>query len=299
MITPERPSPAPSRRTVPLVVGSVAAVLLVAGIVAGIIAWQFLPLRTSPTGVPPCALASTLAPQPTAAANAAPGGGGLRVVETGFTQSMGGAGKTVSIGTVVENTSAMIAYQTRIRFRVYDGAHGTAVREDSGELLYQVIPVIMPKQRIGAGAWTNLISAVTGVVVTVASVEVELESSQWWPAENGQQLAEVTAAHVSTTLDTIDNGGGFMRFTATSPYCRPVLDRGVATVFRNSTGSIVGGNFAWPMRRGCQSGAYDDAVSALAPIPPATDDTKTVDYPYCDPGRQQTPDPRPGDPFNL
>jgi hypothetical protein len=81
---------------------SVAVVLVAAGITV----WQLLPFGSSPAGAPtPCALASSLASQPPASAGAAPGGGGLRMAETGFTQSEGGTGRTVSIGTIVENTS--------------------------------------------------------------------------------------------------------------------------------------------------------------------------------------------------
>src|SRR5262249_45267829 len=153
-------------------------------------------LGGSPSALPtPCAVPTALPANPDAPAARAPGGGGLSVVETGFTQTLDGHGKAVSIGATVANSSSMIAYRTRVRLHVLDARAASAVATYSGEALYQVIPVILPGQRIGAAAFTDLLTnPITGVATTVASVQVELDTTQWWsPTEAGPALAAVPA----------------------------------------------------------------------------------------------------------
>jgi len=132
------------------------AVVLVA---AGVTVWQLLPFGRSPAGAPtpwPCL-------QPRAAASssagAAPGGVGCGCGDR-LHPVDGRHRQTVSIWHDSRNTSSMIAYEPasgpRLRRRTRLGrTHG------SGELLYQVIPVIMPKARIGP-VRGHLQSAVTG-----------------------------------------------------------------------------------------------------------------------------------------
>jgi hypothetical protein len=251
-------------------------------VVAGVIVWEVLPDR-SLTAPPPCNVPSSLPTRATAMA--AVTGGGLRVAEQGFTQ-IDGDGKVVSIGILVENTSTMVAYQTPVRFRVYDANHASATPPNSSGLLSQVIPVIMPGERIGAGAWSYLQSVgVTDGVATVASVEVELGPSQWWsPQDPTAQFAGVLATHVHTKLVT-DSGPtyGSVAYTVDSPYCRAVSDRGVATLFRNGAGAIIGGNLASPNVRGCAPGRAEASASLAAGIPAGIDDSRTTHYPYCDP----------------
>jgi hypothetical protein len=273
------------------------AVMIVAGALSGCRI-----LGGSPSALPtPCAVPTALPAHPDAPAASAPGGGGLSVVETGFTQSLAGRGKAVSIGATVANSSSMIAYRTRVRFHVLDSRAASAVATYSGEALYQVIPVIMPGQRIGAAAFTDLLTnPITGVATTVASVRVELDTTQWWsPTEAGPALAAVPAKHVSTQRSTVQTDSGVVKFSATSPYCRSVSDRGVATVFRNQTGAIVGGNFFWTASHECSAGAYAQSVTTMAPIPSNVDDALTQDYPYCDPVPPSPALPQPGDPVNA
>jgi hypothetical protein len=273
------------------------AIVVVAG---GLIGWRVL-AASPPGSLAPCTAPAGLTRHPDAPAANAPGGGGLLVVDSGFTQSRGGHGLTVSIGAMVANTSSMIAYRTRIRFHVLDASRASAVAATSGEALYQVIPVIMPGQRIGAAAFTDLISnPITGVATVVAAVQAELDTTQWWiPSDAWQALGTVPAHHVATERSRVDSETGLIRFTARSPYCRPVSDRGVATVFRNRSGAIVGGNFFWTMNDQCDPGQYTAVVSAISPIPPGVDDALTQDYPYCDPVPPSPAQLQPGDPVNA
>jgi hypothetical protein len=279
----------------------VAAVVVVV-VAGGLVGWRVLVAGHGSTpDLTACAVPTGLTGHPDAPAASAPGGGGLSVAETGFTQTLDGHGKAVSIGATVDNTSSLIAYRTRIRFRVLDAGAASAVAAYSGEALYQVIPVIMPGQRIGAAAFTDLLTnPITGVARVVASVRVELGTTQWWsPTAAGPALAAVSAKHISTQRSTVEADSGVVKFSATSPYCRSVSDRGVATVFRNQTGAIVGGNLFWTISTECPAGSYTQSVTAMAPIPSTVDDALTRDYPYCDPVAPSPALPQPGDPVNA
>jgi hypothetical protein len=214
----------------------------------------------------------------------APTAGELRVVEQGFTQ-IDGNGKVVSVGAVVENESDAVAYRTPVHIKVFDASHSQATT-DSGGLLSQVIPVLMPGERIGVGAWAYLRSdSVTGNVTHAASVELELGPSQWFPPDDSAAFfAAITTTHKHTQLTT--TGGpayGSIAFTAESPYCQSITDRGVATVFRNSDGLIIGGNLAEVFPRGCEPGQADKSATITAGIPGGFDDARTSHYLYCDP----------------
>src|SRR5262245_20429868 len=157
------------------------------------------------------------------------------------------------------------------------------------------MPVIMPGQRIGAAAFTDLrTNPITWVAGVVASVRVELDTTRWWsPTDAGPALAAVPALHIGTQRSTVETDSGLVRFSATSRYCRSVSDRGVATVFRNRAGAIVGGNFFWTIGTECPAGSYTRSVTTIAPIPSEADDALTQDYPYCDPVPPSPALPRP------
>ena len=259
-----------------------AGVLLL--LIVGLTTWRLVAAR--PSGPDNASTRCTPArPVPGgAAADVAPAGGGLRVVEQGFTQ-IDGNGKVVSVGAVVENASTAVAYRTPVHIKVFDASHNRA-SADAGGLLSQVIPVLMPGERIGVGAWAYLRSdAVTGAVTAVASIELELGPSQWFaPDGSAAYFAAITSTHKHTQLTT--TGGpayGSIAFTAESPYCQAISDRGVATIFRNSNGAIIGGNLAEVFPRGCEPGPADKSATVTAGIPGGFDDARTSHYLYCDP----------------
>jgi hypothetical protein len=269
-------------------------------VVAGLVVWAVRPGGGSPPpaapAASPCVIGTSLPTQPTGATSA--GGGGVRVVEQGFSQ-LDGDGLVVSIGAVIENTGTEVAYQTPIRFRVFDGGHDSAVPASSGELLTQVIPVIMPGERVGAGAWSYLASDPGGAVIRAASVDIELGEPQWWPVDGPLfRFAPVTAVHRKTRYGDYTTPFGNIDYVTTSAYCGSVADRGVATVFRDRAGAIIGGNLTWPYQRGCRGGKADASAPVITGIPAHIDDTRTTHSPYCDPVPRR-PDPSaPNQPAN-
>jgi hypothetical protein len=223
----------------------------------------------------------------TAPVAAPSGGAGLRVIEQGFTQlgQASGAGAMVSLGAVVENTSTLVAYRTRIRFTVFDAQHVSAVPEKSGELLYQEIPVILPGQKIAVGSWTYTREGERSTNVVVAGFDVELGTPQWWPRANDvYPFASVATQPVTVQRDTIDTRKAWVDYTAVSQYCGTIALRGVAVVFRDSGGTLIGGSFD---SRGSGAQCPKRAVSVPGTIdsvaPPNLDPNRTEITLYCDP----------------
>ena len=144
-------------------------VVLAAGVV--VLAGGRLPWTSDSPGNT-CDIPDRVSGQPGSAASA-PGGGGIRVVEQGFSHDPSSA---VSLGAMLENTSGTVAYRTALTFRLFDAADAELPETGSAALTVEV-PVILPGQRVGAGTGTYRGSA------TVASVEVDLGSTTWAPRE--------------------------------------------------------------------------------------------------------------------
>jgi hypothetical protein len=210
--------------------------------------------------------------------------GGLRVAERGFTQ-VGADRRTVSLGVLLENTSELVAYRTRIRFRVFDAAHGSAVAPRSGELLFQEIPVILPGQRVAAGAWTYVREDQAARPVQVAGFEVEVSATQWWPRDNEVlRFAAISARYQGFVKSTADADSGTINYSVDSAYCRPLAPRGVAAIFRTGDGRLVGGSFDLENSRPrCRAGGSTESIVAFRSVPPGIDDSRTEISPYCDP----------------
>ena len=211
-------------------------------------------------------------------------GRGLQVVEKGFTQLETPVG-TVSLGAILENRSELVAYHTRIRFRVLDRQHQSAVPANSGELLDQEIPVILPGQRIGVGAWTYLRETPSAQPVAVMGFDIDLSASQWWPQDNDvHTFRSISTRHLGTQRSSVEQVTGTVRYSVDSAFCGALTTRGVATVFRNSDGALVGGSFARDNSKNrCLAGKYTESMDAFRSIPPRIDDSRTESYPYCDP----------------
>ena len=212
-------------------------------------------------------------------------GHGLRVVEKGFTQLDDPVG-TVSLGAMVENRSELVAYHTRVRFLVLDGQQRSAVPANSGELLEQEIPVILPGERVGVGAWTYLRETSSSQPVTVDRFDIDLDASQWWPRDNDvHTFRPISTRHLETQRSSVEDTTGTVRYSVDSAFCGALTTRGVATVFRNSDGALVGGSFARDNSKDrCRPGRYTESTDAFRSIPPGIDDSRTESYPYCGPG---------------
>jgi hypothetical protein len=237
--------------------------------------------RLSSGGPRTCHIPSSVA---TRAASSLPGDG-IRVVEKGFTQS--GVDGPVSLGAVVENTSRMVAYRTRVTLRVFD----------SVSPVVEEIPVLLPGQRIGVGG-----EASGGT--KAGPFRVELDTTHWLDPATMGGFESVTGTYLRTVHPdpqspaTVD-----IHYTESSPNCRPLIDRGAATVFRDSSGAIIGGALSQPGtltvfrdKRGvlvggeqhapagdpCDSGTREMWVIPSNPAPDTAAPAQTRVYPYCD-----------------
>ena len=79
---------------------------------------------------------------------------------------------------------------------------------------------------------------------------------------------------------------GYLKITYTSATttCRQLAGRGVTTVVRNPSGTIIGGVLEGA-DNGCAAGTHVTSPARLLPVP---DDTRTQVFPYCD--LQRPPD---------
>lgn len=226
-------------------------------------------------------------------ADAAPGGGGLAVTAKGFTQ-LSNRGFRVSLGAEVENTSGKVAYRTLVTFSYTDAQQQSAVPADSRQLTL-AIPVILPGQRVPVGTWAYVRTGSNGAPVHVADVQVQLGAVRWAARDAG--FAELSARAQAVTRDG-NPVIGTVTYSTNSGYCRTLSPRGIAMVFRDSSGAVVGGNIDLgnPHQK-CAPGTTTTDALAIYSLPPGMDDSKTEVYPYCDPA-PAPPTTGPGGPFN-
>lgn len=219
----------------------------------------------------------------------APDGGGLRVVEKGFTQFDGPHGFHVSVGVVLENTSKQLAYRSRVTLRIYDGKRHPAEWGSRGGTVVMV-PVLGPGERAGVGTGTaarnSTIQASNGRLldgppVTVTTLEVQLGEAQWLPPDD-KTFARISARHERTEPDSISDEDATIRYVIESEHCRPVSGHGIGIVFRSKTGAIAGGDVDGNMAP-CRPGSETESATAFQSFPPNADLTRTEVYPYCDP----------------
>jgi len=227
----------------------------------------------------------------------APDGGGLRVTESGVSLVPSGAGslRSASLGVMVENTSEYAAYRTLIRFEVTDES-GAAV--SGSETLVLEVPLILPGAQVGVGTGSYLNEGKT--VTDATQVTTHFEATTWVAAD------DAPTAVIETVYDSIrmsesegENWSGRINWQMMSPYCQGLVSRGVSSIFRDSSGKIVGGAIA-AVRGGiyCAAGTTDQGVYMMSSIPDGIDESATVTYPYCDFSIEPTT-PRPTvRPFN-
>ena len=172
----------------------------------------------------------------------APGAGGVRVVEEGFTQRPPWPAETgITVGAMVQNTSDLVAYGTTATFRLLD-AKGTDIGSpDDGLWRVVRIPVIMPGDRVPVGTGLRVdvrLGFYRDSVPRVASVEIRLKVAQWWAPENS--VVRFSAVRANNVV--LDPPPTEVSFSAVSPYCDPLAVRGGAVVYRDRTGRILGGS---------------------------------------------------------
>jgi hypothetical protein len=245
----------------PVVLGIVLA--LAAGGIAG---WAVHVRLADPP--PACAVPATAPDKPRAAAGTAPGGGGLHLVEQGFTNLNSGA----SYGAIVENTSTSVAYRTRVTFSFSN--KGDQIQQVPSPRATQEIPVIQPGQRIGVGTTEALAPP-----HSAAAVELHLGDTTWLTREELGDLSPVTASVTHSEHPNADYPGYLkITYTSSTAACRQLAWRGVATVVRNQSGTIIGGALD-SSADGCATGTH---VTSPLDLLPVADDTRTQVFPYCD-----------------
>ncbi len=224
-------------------------------------------------------------------ADAAPGGGGLRVTAQGFTQQTPARGLYVSLGAEVENTSDRVAYHARVTFDYTDAAHRSAVVPGHREVALE-IPIILPGQRIPVGTWSYVRSGGNGWPVTVSDMRVVLGPVRWVPRD--ATFATLSVRSARNRHDSVDPLSGSVGYEVDSGYCRTLTPRGVGMVFRDSAGAIVGGSLdPYHAADGydCRPGRSAATAAVDFSLPPTADDTRTDIYPYCDLAPPGTPGP--------
>lgn len=253
----------------------------------------------APDPTPTCVEAPK-APLPGTASSgeSAPDGGGLRVTESGvsFVPSSGGTPDTASVGVMVENTSEYAAYRTLIQFEITDEG-ATAIATGTGsEALVLEIPLILPGAQLGVGTAAYLDEGKT--VTEATQVTTNFEATTWVAADDAPTVA-IETQHDSITMTEVESGSGRITYQMTSPYCQGLISRGVSSIFRDSSGKIVGGAFEGVKGRiYCAAGTTDQSIHAVYTVPDGIDESATSTYPYCDFSMELTT-PRPTvRPFN-
>lgn len=250
----------------------------------------------------------------TSTASEAPGGGGIRVVEQGF--SPPAADGSVSIGAVLENTSDRVAYRTRVNFWLLDSTgHALSEAVPNASRLVVEIPIMPPGSRIGTGTTAHPRPETN----QATAAEILPETTTWTPSDALGDFTPVSAINPHTTRPdprsptTVD-----IHYREQSQNCLALVNRGAAVVFRNDQGTIVGGALRTPggliefrdvrgqvvggeatppTTPSCSPGDREMWVVPLAPAPATADDANTEIYPYCDLARSPYTG-KPGEPVN-
>lgn len=226
-------------------------------------------------------------------AEAAPQGGGLKVVETGFSQVI--KMTKISIGAIVMNTGKQVAYRSRISFDYVD-AKGHSLRPDASRSAFLEIPVILPGQRVPVGTWAYVATDANGTPHRVAGLRAELGSTRWAPPSDA--FAEISAktGTVSRDYNVLETGN--IGYTVDSRYCRPLVPRGVAAIFRDASGKLIGGSiYLNEALQKCVPGVWRGKLVAET-LPTTLDEGRTEVFPYCDLVRA-TDSTRPDAPYNT
>jgi hypothetical protein len=226
----------------------------------------------------------TAAPDGTEApANQAPGGGGVQVVDQGYTQV--GGNSYVSLGALVRNTSSQIAYRTAVTPRATDAQGHTAVDPlNAGQLILE-IPVIRPGQQVAVGSSAGLRTdlSLSGAPDKVARFDVVLGSTLWLPANDATSFPSFTTTYRGIDRNDVQPATGAVHYAVTSTSRRPLVSRGTFAVFVNPAGAVVGGAFdpdtSSPR---CGTAGYNGSLIAVQSIPTGIDEAKTQVSGYCD-----------------
>jgi hypothetical protein len=232
-----------------------------------------------PAGAQPCPAWTAPSEGVDAPADAAPDGGGLRIIEQGYTQ-LGRLNHLISIGAIVENTSAQAAYRTRVTFDFFDAKKQSLA--PATRFFTLEIPIILPGQRIPIATWGYVVfNDTTGRPNTITDLQITLGETRWIAAADSPP--QITTKLDKIGRDEFESSSGHFTYSADIRSCRELHTRGVVIVFRNSVGDLIGGALE-PHRRTetCASGTHQHYENSYA-LPELVDTSRSEVYPYCDP----------------
>jgi hypothetical protein len=210
----------------------------------------------------------------------------LKVVEQGFSQ-VGPEPSDVSMGAVVENSGAQVAYRVRVTFQALDAQGGDAIADGSRAFLVQEVPIIGPGERAAVGTSVSARSKdpVVKPSVKAAKVSVAAAATGWLARDDAKApFADITTQVTAGKAARADDGSAKIDYQVTSGYCGELVSRGVSMVFRDANGAIVGGFLANnPTPTGCAVGTSTQQVSTGdKSVPEKADLDRTEVTQYCD-----------------
>ncbi|HET6772114.1 MAG TPA: hypothetical protein VFH36_02325 [Acidimicrobiales bacterium] len=173
---------------------------------------------------------TTASPETTAAAPA--GDAAVAVVESGFSNFMGGFDqdqRSVAYGFIVENSGDDVATDITISVSAYDAA-GTAVASDS-----HTIHVLRPGEKMGLG------DEFFGDTFAgdVDRIDVQVSEPSGLGSEEVPAEGTLTAEGITTTADDYSVT---TKFTAKSTYGEQLDYPSAYAIYRNAEGTIIGGS---------------------------------------------------------
>ncbi len=205
------------------------------------------------SGVSGCTHASEKAPDRDASSRTSPSGaaksypppshgGEVKLVDVGLSVVEHGGERLVSYGVVLENRSSKIADSTAIEIRLINtagkpvpfGSDADRLRNHVDRLVW----AMKPGERYGIGdiAYVDPLAPEASKPVRA---QVRLGWTEWVADSNTYPRPNLSVT--DPEFDGRRNGATLVRFNVNSPYSESVPGRCVVVVFRNASGSVVGG----------------------------------------------------------
>ena len=232
--------------------------------------------RSNQPTPPPCK--PLTAPRPTSSPSVvAPDGGQLRVVEQGFIRLADAP--YVMVGAIIENPTGHTAHDIPITVTLVDAAGGTIPDPVDQPLARQTIATIPAGGRTGFAAILSHMETATNEVIPPADAPIAIGASTWTDTSVAVPVVSDLALRVTTDSASGKIYGG-ETFTLASGGCDNVPGNTAATIFRDHTGTIIGGSVDTMSPAVCPAQPRTIHIS-LALIPPGIDTTRTTVYPNC------------------
>ncbi|MDR6325262.1 hypothetical protein [Actinoplanes couchii] len=201
---------------------------------------------------------------------------------------------------MLRNETGKVAYRTLVTFEAVNAAGRTVLHESFRRFQTQVVPTVLPGASVAVGNASLLAEATQRGDDDLDSVVVKVQVSQWLDPLGGDHgLGKVTAAVVAGSGERSPDGKGSLELDVASANCANMASRGIALVFRDKSGAIVGGSLDNVPHDTCRvGGTTGEQVAMTDPeIPAVADLDRTQATAYCDFDRPQIL-PAVGAPYN-